>query len=148
MYMYMYIDTCTKYIILQVLWPSANMGRGAEGEGGGTGKGQEAEAWHLSPGLIPSLGDSCDSFCLHPPHTHTLPHCPSHTSLSSNITTLPLSPPLSFSLSFPPLSPSSPPHLSPPLSPPSLSPSHLSPPSQEGALSGPSVERGLCSWRC
>ena len=35
------------------------MGRSAEGEGGGTGKGQEAEAWHLSPGLLPSLGDSC-----------------------------------------------------------------------------------------
>ena len=47
------------YIILQVMWPLANMGRSAEGEGGGTGKGQEAEAWHLSPGLIPSLGDSC-----------------------------------------------------------------------------------------
>ena len=31
------------------------LGRSAEGEGGGTGKGQEAEAWHLSPGLIPSL---------------------------------------------------------------------------------------------
>ena len=35
------------------------LGTSAEGEGGGTGKGQEAEAWHLSPGLIPSLGDSC-----------------------------------------------------------------------------------------
>ena len=33
--------------------------RSAEGEGGGAGKGQEAEAWHLSPGLLPSLGDSC-----------------------------------------------------------------------------------------
>ena len=33
--------------------------RSAEGEGGGAGKGQEAEVWHLSPGLIPSLGDSC-----------------------------------------------------------------------------------------
>ena len=41
----------------------------------------------------------CDSFCLHPPHTHTLPHCPSHTSLISNITSLPLSQSLSlFSL--------------------------------------------------
>ena len=52
------------YIIIQVMWPLANMvrvnwGGSAEGEGGGTGKGQEAEAWHLSPGLIPSLGDSC-----------------------------------------------------------------------------------------
>ena len=44
----------------------------------------------------------CDSFCLHPPHTHTLPHCPSHTSLISNITSLPLSPPLS--LFSPPIS--------------------------------------------
>ena len=35
------------------------MGRSAGGEGGGAGKGQEAEAWHLSPGLIPSRGDSC-----------------------------------------------------------------------------------------
>ena len=35
------------------------LGRSAEGEGGGAGKGQEVEAWHLSPGLIPSLGDSC-----------------------------------------------------------------------------------------
>ena len=35
------------------------LGRSAEGEGGGAGKGQEAEAWHLSPGLIPSLRDSC-----------------------------------------------------------------------------------------
>ena len=44
----------------------------------------------------------CDSFCLHPPHTHTLPHCPSHTSLISNITSLPLS--QSLSLFSPPIS--------------------------------------------
>ena len=37
---------------------------------------------------------------LHPPHTHTLPHCPSHTSLIR--TSLPLSPPLS--LFSPPIS--------------------------------------------
>ena len=37
----------------------SQLGRSAEGEGGGAGKGQEAEVWHLSPGLIPSLGDSC-----------------------------------------------------------------------------------------
>ena len=35
------------------------LGRPAEGDGDRAGKGQEAEAWHLSPGLIPSLGDSC-----------------------------------------------------------------------------------------
>ena len=42
-----------------VAFGEGQLGRSAEGEGGGTGKGQKAEVWHLSPGLIPSLGDSC-----------------------------------------------------------------------------------------
>ena len=29
--------------------------RSAKGEGDGTGKGQETEAWHLSPGVLPSV---------------------------------------------------------------------------------------------
>ena len=60
--MYMYIDTCTcvHYSTGDVAFGKhgeGQLGRSAEGEGGGTGKGQEA--WHLSLGLIPSLGDSC-----------------------------------------------------------------------------------------
>ena len=64
------MNTCTcTYIEIHVHYSTGDvafgkhgegqLGRSAEGEGGGTGKGQEAEAWHLSPGLIPSLGDSC-----------------------------------------------------------------------------------------
>ena len=52
MYMYMYIDTCTGDVAFGK-HGEGQLRRSAEGEGGGTGKGQEAEAWHLSPSLIP-----------------------------------------------------------------------------------------------
>ena len=42
------------------------LGRSAGGEGGGTGKGQEADAWHLSPGLIPILGTAVRWYGLEP----------------------------------------------------------------------------------
>ena len=56
------------------------LGRSAEGEGGGTGKGQEAEAWHLSPGLIPNL------LCANPQKDQTLvPTNISHLKVSENV---------------------------------------------------------------